>query len=67
MQRINQVQTRVVCHRPDGLEEPEKDYMRIHAVCHRPDGLEVQWYHRYHPGEVCHRPDGLEELATSFQ
>ena len=30
----------LVCHRPDGLEEPEGMRQTCAEVCHRPDGLE---------------------------
>ena len=30
----------MVCHRPDGLEDPELNHWHTSEVCHRPDGLE---------------------------
>ncbi len=34
------LQDRLVCHRPDGLEEDVGAVTVIEKVCHRPDGLE---------------------------
>ncbi len=34
----------LVCHRPDGLEEPLSTcFIEGLLVCHRPDGLEVSY------------------------